>query len=173
MGSEHADVENVSRITAFAPLNGVTLNARDGECGAAGRQRAGKSSIFHGQRPNRATGGSIRFHTRSWWGCAVADRATRRGPVPKPQAVFADVGAAEPQLGAYVHRGDKAGNCAGSMTCSTCSRFWGAARTGAGSLSGGQQQMVAIGRAMMGRPRLCCSTSFAGLASWWSSRCSR
>ena len=32
-------------------------------------------------------------------------------------------------------------------------------RQTAGTLSGGEQQMLAIGRAMMSRPRCCCSTS--------------
>ena len=40
----------------------------------------------------------------------------------------------------------------------------------AGPLSGVQQQMVAIGGAMMGRPRHCCSTSVRSASRRWSSK---
>ena len=47
----------------------------------------------------------------------------------------------------------------------------------AGTLSGGEQQMLAIGRALMARPRCCCWTSLrsAWRRCWWSgsSRSSR
>ena len=57
-------------------------------------------------------------------------------------------------LGAYVHRSDRAGNQ--RMLGDVFSLFPILAERrdqAAGSLSGGQQQMLAIGRAMMGRPK--------------------
>jgi branched-chain amino acid transport system ATP-binding protein len=57
-------------------------------------------------------------------------------------------------LGAYVHRSDRAGNQ--RMLDDVFALFPILAERrdqAAGSLSGGQQQMLAIGRAMMGRPQ--------------------
>lgn len=58
-------------------------------------------------------------------------------------------------LGAYVHRRDKDGNKKRLNEVLELFPILGEkAHQPAGSLSGGQQQMVAIGRAMMSRPRL-------------------
>lgn len=58
-------------------------------------------------------------------------------------------------LGAYVHRKDKEGNRKRlNEVLELFPILSEKAQQAAGSLSGGQQQMVAIGRAMMSRPRL-------------------
>lgn len=58
-------------------------------------------------------------------------------------------------LGAYVHRKDKDGNRKRlNEVLELFPILSEKAQQAAGSLSGGQQQMVAIGRAMMSRPRL-------------------
>ncbi len=58
-------------------------------------------------------------------------------------------------LGAYVHRRDKEGNRRRlNEVLELFPILSEKAQQAAGSLSGGQQQMVAIGRAMMSRPRL-------------------
>jgi predicted ABC-type transport system involved in lysophospholipase L1 biosynthesis ATPase subunit len=41
-----------------------------------------------------------------------------------------------------------------------------------GTMSGGEQQMIAIGRALMAKPGCCCSTSVHGAGPIWSSRSS-
>jgi branched-chain amino acid transport system ATP-binding protein len=57
-------------------------------------------------------------------------------------------------LGAYVHRGDKAGNRKKLQEVFELFPILAERREqAAGSLSGGQQQMVAIARALMGRPQ--------------------
>lgn len=58
-------------------------------------------------------------------------------------------------MGAYVHRGDRQGNRKRlNDVLELFPILENKAQQPAGSLSGGQQQMVAIGRAMMSRPRL-------------------
>ena len=58
-------------------------------------------------------------------------------------------------LGAFL-RTDKAEVDAGPASgCSSCSRAWPSGCTQkAGTMSGGEQQMLAVARALMGRPKL-------------------
>lgn len=75
--------------------------------------------------------------------------------VPEGRHVFSELTVRENlDLGAY-YRTDKQAVAEISSGCSKLSRSFvsGCAFPG-GSLSGGQQQMLAIGRAMMSRPRL-------------------
>jgi len=58
-------------------------------------------------------------------------------------------------LGGYIHRSDHVGsNRVRSQVYDLFPRLQERSRQLAGTLSGGEQQMLAIGRAMMGRPRL-------------------
>lgn len=78
-------------------------------------------------------------------------------------------------MGAYVHRRDRQGNRKRlNEVLELFPILADKADEPAGSLSGGQQQMVAIGRAMMSRPRLLMldEPSLAWLP-WWSSKCSK
>jgi branched-chain amino acid transport system ATP-binding protein len=143
------------RITA---LRGVSLTVAQGEIVTViGANGAGKSTLLRSicgmMRP---AAGSIRLDGLAVGGLASSDMI-RRGVVMVPEGrhVFADMTVAENlDLGAYYRR-DRAGVRADIERVLTLfpilqERFRGAA----GRMSGGQQQMLAIGRALMSHPRL-------------------
>ena len=122
-----------------------------------GANGAGKSTIFlTASGLNKATGGSIRFRNQELVGMRPS-QVVQLGVVqcPEGRKLFPQMSVLQNlMLGAYVHRGDKAGNQ--RMLGDVFNLFPILAERKdqpAGSLSGGQQQMVAIGRAMMGRPQ--------------------
>jgi branched-chain amino acid transport system ATP-binding protein len=144
---------------SFRALSGVSMHVDAGELVVMlGANGAGKSSLFlaiSGLRALKA--GAIRLG-----GTAISGQKpsaiVKAGLVQCPEgrklfpgmSVFKNL-----MLGAYVHRGDAAGSKA------ILERIYGMfpilrdkRHDPAGSLSGGQQQMVAIGRALMGRPKV-------------------
>jgi len=151
--------ENVSQhYGSFRALNGVSLQAKEGELVVLlGANGAGKSTIFlTASGLNKATGGSIRFRNQELVGMRPS-QVVQLGVVqcPEGRKLFPQMSVLQNlMLGAYVHRNDKAGNQ--RMLDDVFQLFPILAERkdqAAGSLSGGQQQMVAIGRAMMGRPQ--------------------
>jgi branched-chain amino acid transport system ATP-binding protein len=151
--------ENVSQhYGSFRALDGISLQAREGELVVLlGANGAGKSTIFltaSGLR--KATGGSIRFRNQELVGMKPSD-VVQRGMVlcPEGRKLFAQMTVLKNlMLGAYVHRRDRAGNQKKLQQVFELFPILHERREQtAGSLSGGQQQMVAIGRALMGRPQ--------------------
>ena len=151
--------ENVSlNYGSFRALNGVSLQARDGELVVLlGANGAGKSSIFLTTSGlHRAASGSIRFDQHELVGMKPS-QIVAHGVVhcPEGRKLFPQMSVLKNLLlGAYVHRGDPAGNR--SRLAEVLALFPildEKKEDAAGSLSGGQQQMVAIGRALMGRPK--------------------
>lgn len=144
---------------SFKALSSVTMHAAAGELVVLlGANGAGKTSIFMAasgiQRPSA---GSIRFADNELVGKRPA-HIVESGLVhcPEGRKLFPMMSVRKNlTLGAYVHRGDKAG------IKRSLDEVFGLfpilekkQDDPAGSLSGGQQQMVAIGRAMLGRPKM-------------------
>ena len=144
---------------SFRALDGITLHADDGELVVLlVANGAGKSSIFlatSGLR--RAASGSLRLGTRELLGMTPA-QIVRSGVIqcPEGRKLFPGMSVLKNlTLGAYVHRGDKAGNQRNLDQVFALFPLLAERKDHlAGSLSGGQQQMVAIGRAMMARPKV-------------------
>ena len=143
----------------FRALDGVNLTVEKGELVVLlGANGAGKSTIFKtvsGLLAPRS--GSISFMNGEIGGGLPA-KIVKSGLVlcPEGRSLFPGMSVLRNlMLGAYVHRG----NAGAIQICldEVLKLFPILAERRhqmAGSLSGGQQQMVAIGRAMMGRPRM-------------------
>ncbi len=152
--------ENVSQhYGSFCALHGVTLHAKAGELVVLlGANGAGKSTIFlTASGLPKASGGSIRFRNQELVGMKPS-QIVQHGVVhcPEGRKLFPQMTVLKNLvLGAYVHRGDRAGNEKMLREVLDLFPILGERRDqAAGSLSGGQQQMLAIGRAMMGRPKV-------------------
>ena len=144
---------------SFRALDGIRLHAKAGELVVLlGANGAGKSSIFlTASGLHKPAAGSIRLDGQEIGGTRPA-QIVARGLVqcPEGRKLFPQMSVLKNlMLGAYVHRRDKASNR--DRLDEVMALFPSLAEKKddpAGSLSGGQQQMVAIGRALMGRPRV-------------------
>ena len=143
----------------FRALDHVALHAEEGELVVLlGANGAGKSSIFHAiSGLNRLAAGDIVYR-----GETIAGRKPSRivadGIVhcPEGRKLFPGMSVRQNlELGAYVHRRERAARAHGlEEVFDLFPILRDKQHDPAGSLSGGQQQMVAIGRALMGRPKL-------------------
>lgn len=143
---------------SFRALDSITLHAGAGELVVLlGANGAGKSSIFLAMSAiHRISGGSMRFDGRELSGMKPS-QIVQAGLVhcPEGRKLFPAMSVEKNLvLGAYVHRRDGAGI---RKTLEEVYELFPILRQKkddpAGSLSGGQQQMVALGRALMSRPR--------------------
>ncbi len=146
-----------SRYGRIPALRGVSLRVRSGELVAlVGANGAGKTTLLRalsGVQPVSA--GRIALDGRDI-SAASAARRVRLGmvQVPEGRQVFAPLPVEDNlRLGAYTRPRAEA-----AQTLERVYAMFPALRakraTPAGMLSGGQQQMLAIGRALMARPRL-------------------
>jgi branched-chain amino acid transport system ATP-binding protein len=151
-----ADVElYYDRVFA---LKGVSLQVHEGETVALiGANGAGKSSILRaitGLKGIRT--GEIRFQGERIDGSSP-DVIVRKGiiMVPEGRRVFPFMSVKDNLLMGAFARSDKPGIKASmDMVLGRFPRLKERFSQGAGTLSGGEQQMLVIGRALMGKPRL-------------------
>jgi branched-chain amino acid transport system ATP-binding protein len=144
-----------ARYGAVQALDGVSLSVGESEVVAVlGGNGAGKTTTLRAISGLVSTSGEVRFAgeriTR-----AAPERVARAGiaHVPEGRGIFEELSVHENlRLGAYLRRG---GFTEGYER--VCAHFPWLERRGAqqaGTLSGGEQQMLAIARALMSKPRL-------------------
>jgi branched-chain amino acid transport system ATP-binding protein len=144
---------------SFRALDGISIHAEPGELVVMlGANGAGKSSLFlaiSGLR--KLTRGNIWFKDQNIAG-RKPSQIVQSGVVhcPEGRKLFPEMSVRKNLLlGAYVHRQDKKES--EKILDQVFEMFpilHEKRHDTAGSLSGGQQQMVAIGRALMGRPQV-------------------
>ena len=139
-------------------LQGVTLRVHEGEVVTMlGHNGAGKSTTLKtilGLLPARA--GQVRFAGQPWANGNPVENV-RRGMalVPQGRGVFPDLTVIENlMLGAYTQRDAQANATRLREVIELFPMLDERRAQRAGTLSGGQQQMVAVGMALMPRPRL-------------------
>ena len=148
-------------ITGYGPTivnRGVSLTLGEGEIVTIlGPNGAGKSTLLKAIAGLiRPRAGSISFDGAEVTGLA-ADVMARRGVVlvPEGRKIFVDMTVEENlRLGAYARRDDAAVEAAFATRLAFFPILATKRRDKGGSLSGGQQQMLAIARGLMTRPRV-------------------
>ena len=152
-------VENLNvHYGGIHALRGVSLNVAEEKIIALiGANGAGKSTLLRtvaGLVP--ATGGSIKFLGREILGMPT-HRITQDGiaMAPEGRKVFVNVSVYENLLMGAYNRADRDDIQKDiNMVFETFPRLRERATQPAGTLSGGEQQMLAVGRALMSRPKL-------------------
>jgi branched-chain amino acid transport system ATP-binding protein len=137
-------------------LHGVSLEVRRGELVTLiGSNGAGKSTLLKTiSGLVRASGGRVTFEDADITN-KRPDRVVRAGIVHAPEGrrVFPALSVADNlRMGAHLNRGAERERLA--EVYEVFPRLAERAGQSAGSLSGGEQQMLAIGRAVMGNPKL-------------------
>jgi branched-chain amino acid transport system ATP-binding protein len=138
-------------------LHGVTLSVGDGKVHALlGRNGMGKTTLLRsicGLRPPAITSGAVLLAGDDLAGLASHAIARRGiGLVPQGRRVFASLTVEENLRVAA--RGPADGGWTTQAVYELFPRLRERRRQAAGTLSGGEQQMLAIGRALMTNPRL-------------------
>jgi branched-chain amino acid transport system ATP-binding protein len=143
---------------AVHALKGVSFAVEPGEIVTLiGANGAGKSTTLRGVSGMiRPKGGTITFEGQSIVGCAPHE-LVRRGlvHVPEGRGIFANLTVDENlMLGAYTRRDHAEIAKDRERALDLFPRIRERLRQVAGTLSGGEQQMLAIARALLVRPRL-------------------
>jgi branched-chain amino acid transport system ATP-binding protein len=150
---ELRDVE--ARYGPVKALHGVTLSVDEGQIVAVlGANGAGKTTTLRAISNTVRRSGEIRFADKSLMRRSP-DSIVRLGiaHVPEGRGTFAELTVNENiRLGAYTRRGSLKDDL--KRVHSYFSWIDGRGDQQAGTLSGGEQQMLALARALMQRPRL-------------------
>ena len=139
-------------------LQGISLNVEEGAIVALlGANGAGKSTTLKAiSGMIKPTSGTIEFSGQTLNGM-TPNQIVRLGiaHVPEGRKIFKDLSVAENlKMGAY-SRSDKPGIAADmDMVLGLFPRLMERSKQLGGTLSGGEQQMLAIGRGIMARPKL-------------------
>ena len=143
----------------FAAIQEVNISVKQGEIVVLlGANGAGKSTTFRAiSGLNKTARGDILFEDKSIKGKSP-DKIVKEGIVQcaEGRKLFSQMTVHENlMMGAYVHRKKKAEiNKTLKTVNELFSILYDKRNEAAGSLSGGQQQMLAIGRALMSKPKL-------------------
>lgn len=150
------EVRGLSAAYGAVPaVHGVDLHLEDGEVVALiGANGAGKSTLLRVIAGlHRPEAGEVRFRGSDVTTTSASLRA-RQGLrlVPSDRRLFPDLSVRENLLlGAHPRRADPVDLRRVTALFPRLGERWGQR---AGTLSGGEQQMVAVGRALLGRPHL-------------------
>ncbi|TMR21711.1 ABC transporter ATP-binding protein [Nonomuraea turkmeniaca] len=138
-------------------LHGVDLNVGQGEiCAILGPNGAGKTTLLRALSGMVKARGTVRLGGTSLAGRSP-DAVARLGVahVPEGRGTFMPLTVEENlRLGAFVRRGKKDVDADLARIHTYFPVLKTRLKQAAGSLSGGEQQMLAIGRALMSRPRV-------------------
>ena len=153
-------IRNLKASYSGAPvLHGLDISVEDGSfVSVIGANTAGKSTLLKaisGLMP--IASGEILFSNENLLGLAAHEIPSKGiAHVPEGRQVFSEMSVLENLLlGAYIHRHDATGVQRDlEKIFFMFPRLSQRQQQRAGTLSGGEQQMVAIGRALMSRPRL-------------------
>ncbi|MDR2070745.1 MAG: ABC transporter ATP-binding protein [Treponema sp.] len=143
---------------AIQALKGISLEVAQGEIiTLIGSNGAGKSTTLHGiSNIIKKTAGTVFFDGRDIT-AMPPDRIVASGlvQVPEGRRIFANLSVRDNlEMGAYTRK-DRAGVRQDmDMVFGIFPRLKERIRQVAGTLSGGEQQMLAMGRALMAKPRL-------------------
>jgi branched-chain amino acid transport system ATP-binding protein len=143
-----------ARYGQVQALHGVTLRVAEGELVAVlGANGAGKTTTLRAISGTVRRSGDVRFGGKRLSRRAEATARAGIAHVPEGRGTFTELSVWDNlRLGAYTRRGglkDDAQRVFGYFP-----RLEERQDQQAGTLSGGEQQMLALGRAMMARPRL-------------------
>ncbi|MDT4987401.1 MAG: branched-chain amino acid transport system ATP-binding protein [Micromonosporaceae bacterium] len=153
------EIENITLLYGrIQALHGISLQVGDGEIVALiGANGAGKSTTMRaisGLRPVAA--GSIRFDGEDITRLRADLRVVRGvSQSPEGRGIFPGMTVGENlEMGAYTRRDRAEINSDLDRVFTLFPRLAERRRQAGGTLSGGEQQMLAVGRALMSRPRL-------------------
>ncbi len=150
---ELRDVE--ARYGEIRALQGISLTVADGDFVAVlGANGAGKTTTLRAVSGTVKTSGDVLFEGEKVFR-RTPDAMARRGVahVPEGRGTFTSLSVLDNlRLGAWVQRGTSHRDLA--RVFEFFPRLYERREQQAGTLSGGEQQMLALGRAMMAKPRI-------------------